>query len=516
MVNCLSIISRAEFNNLYKFGHLYVHNIVPFEGKLSEHIDDKYLFDAVTAYMNTYEYSTEYILLHVCKLPFSGSSVEIFVKDVVGVYALDEEARASLAVSLDSRIVIQVSAWKSFFVDLNKKQAIRQARAGEYNCFEIFKISYEDRIKVATLLPEGFVEELFSDLYSHVRPSGNRSIWNYLIRYERHNPYWNDNRGFFSDAIHVYENYSHKGEIDYEIADEVALANVIGSSGTKFSEIYKLLKQKQGNDYQINGCSYFGVAPLYLYLKSCFKEGGITPTSFYSNEYLCNGDYYKFFGFDFAVAVSLLGISLGHDLTYSCYYEIMNIGIFNHILESRITTKIQIPKTVDCVDSQENQNELFSEVKRSQEDLSAEEGGAKDIDAPNETHKETLEDETSPLATDNNPKQEQLDESVLVSKTQEGDVGQNQSDGEDCKFPQHYDQPTQADNLVDSVEKEAYGSETESVEQVENEILSRKFPIKMVMPYKKRKGFKEIWAHDEEEYQEYLNKGYKPERGLDL
>ena len=70
MVNYLTIISRSDFSNLYKFGHIYVHNAVPFEGKLSDHADDKFLFDAVTAYMDTYEYSTEYLLLHIFKIPF--------------------------------------------------------------------------------------------------------------------------------------------------------------------------------------------------------------------------------------------------------------------------------------------------------------------------------------------------------------------------------------------------------------------------------------------------------------
>ena len=65
MVNYLTIISRSDFSNLYKFGHIYVHNVVPFEGMLSDHADDKFLFDAVTAYMDTYEYSTEYLLLHI-------------------------------------------------------------------------------------------------------------------------------------------------------------------------------------------------------------------------------------------------------------------------------------------------------------------------------------------------------------------------------------------------------------------------------------------------------------------
>lgn len=534
MVNYLTIISRSDFSNLYKFGHIYAHNVVPFEGKLSNHADDKFLFDAVTAYMDTYEYSTEYLLLQVCKIPFSGSSVELFVKDIVDVYALDEEARASLAVSLDSRIVIQVSAWDSFFKELNKKQAIRQSKAGEYNCFEIFKISNEDRAAVAKLLPKGFVEVLFSDLYSHVRPSGNRSIWNYLVRYERHHPYWNDNRGFFSDAIHVYENFKQGSEIDYEIADEVPLGDVIGSCGTKFSDIYKLLRHKQGDDYQVNDCNYFAVAPLFLYLKSCFKEGGITPASFYSNEYLCNGNFYNYFGFDFAVAVSLLGFSLGHDLTYSCYYEIQNLGIFNHFVESKINAQILNPETGDSLNSQEAQeliNKLSSEVKRLREDTIAME------ELLNETSNEKRDEEKESInptsaTEETGSENESLKETSVIKGEEEVQTELVQDEQSE------HDQPLteEKESIVNDEEHSKQSKPLDSLQEetVQEEVVqeqlgngepilssSMNFPILMKKLEKKRRYFltgryaKEEYAKDEKRFKELRDQNYEPEDYFD-
>lgn len=530
MVNYLTIISRTDFSNLYKFGHLYVHNIVPFEGKLSDHADDKFLFDAVTAYMDTYEYSTEYLLLHVCKIPFSENTVELFVKDIVAVYALDEEARASLAVSLDSRIVIRVSAWTSLFNELNKKQAIRQAKAGEYNCFEIFRIKNEDRNAVSRLIPKGFVEELFTDLYSHVRPSGNRSIWNYLIRYERHHPYWNDNRGFFSDAIHVYENFKQKSEIDYEIADEVPLGDVIASCGTKITDIYKLLKHKQGDDYQVNGCNYFAVAPLFLYLRSCFKEGGITPASLYSNEHLYNGDFYKYFDIDFAIAVSLLGISLGHDLTYSCYYEISNLGIFNHLVESKINAQILNPETGESLNPQEAQeliDTLTDEVKKLREDTIVME---ELLNEASNKKNEVLEGDNSTsvaedAASENEIQKENPDikgeeeEQKEIVKEELNDQVQSL---EEEKEPVVNDEGQS--NLVDTQDS----SQVEATHQDKNEqgqpseegqILSSSmnFPILMKKLEKKRRYFlngrfaKEEYAKDEKRYRELRAQNYEPE-----
>lgn len=334
MVNYVSLIRRSDFNDLYRFGHLYVHNVVPFEGELSEHADDKSLFDAVTAYMNTYEYSTEYLILHFNRYAFSGTSVEIFIKDVVGVYALDKDAHASLSASLDPRINLQVSCWTKFFLNLSIKHSVRQSKAGMFNCFEIFGITEDERKRVTSLIPHNFVEDLFADLFSQKRPEGDKSIWTYLLRYERHHPYWNDMRGYFSDAIHVFENFKNKHEIDYEIADEVPLGEKLMHCGTSFSDIYRTIMASNPTQYSVEGCNYFAVAALFLYLHGQFKEGGITVTKLRQNAPLVQGIVHEQYGSDFALAVALLGIKLGQELTYSCYYEVQNLGIFR-----RMTTK---------------------------------------------------------------------------------------------------------------------------------------------------------------------------------
>ena len=262
MANYISIISRSDFSDLYKFGHLFIHNLVPFDGELNEHIEDKPLFDAVTKYMNTYEYSTEYLLIHIRRMVFSGSVVEVFIKDVVAVYALDSESQASLSVSLDPRINIQVSCWESYFKELNKKQLIRQANSGKFNCYEIFGISEIDRNKIENLIPRNFLYELFSDLFENKRPCGKKCIWTF------------------------FENFLHEKEMSYEWDDELKFADIIENNGTLFTEISKKLTSNVTPEYTIAGCNYFAVAPLFLYMKAYFGDKGITTSSFSQNEYL--------------------------------------------------------------------------------------------------------------------------------------------------------------------------------------------------------------------------------------
>ena len=346
MVNYISIVSRSDFSDLYKFGHLFIHNLIPFEGDLNEHFEDKPLFDAVTRYMNTYEYSTEYLLLHINRTVFAGSVAEIFIKDVYAVYALDSESQASLSVSLDPRINIQVSCWEPFFKDLNKKQLIRQANSGKFNCYEIFGIADIDRDKIANFVSRDFLNELFSDLFENKRPNGKKSIWTYLLRYDRHGAFWKDNRGYFSDAMNVFENYLNEKEISYEWDDELKFADIIENNGTKFSDICRILTSKVTPDYKVPGCNYFAVAPLFLYMKNYFGDKGITPSLFTQNDLFSKGTLYEIFGFDFALAVALLGIKFGHDLTYGCYYEIKNLGIFNRrTITEAVKTKITDPRT---------------------------------------------------------------------------------------------------------------------------------------------------------------------------
>lgn len=327
-MNYLAIITRSDFTNLYKFGHIHLHNLVPFDGNLKDHINDKKLFDAVTKYIDTYEYATEYLLLHITKEVFTEPIVEININDVKAVYALSEEAKRSLQVSLDSRINIQVSMWESMFAELNIEQAIKQAKTGLNNCLELFGITPSEKSEISEILPKNLVEEVYQDVFNNVRPSNNASIWNYLMRYERHNPYWNDKRGFFMDAVHVYESHRQGHEIEYGIVDEMPIGDTISDCPNVFTTILQKLNETGENNYNFYGWNYLVAAPLFLYLKAEFKDGGITPSKFEQNRALFVS-LHKNYGVDFGIAISLLGLSLGQDLTYNCVYQHNHIGIFD-------------------------------------------------------------------------------------------------------------------------------------------------------------------------------------------
>ena len=512
MANYISIISRSDFSDLYKFGHLFVHNLIPFDGELNEHFEDKPLFDAVTRYMNTYEYSTEYLLLHINRIVFAGSVAEIFIKDVSAVYALDSESQASLSVSLDPRINIQVSCWEPFFKDLNKRQLIRQANSGKFNCYEIFGITDIDRNKIENFISRDFLNELFSDLFDNKRPIGKKNIWTYLLRYDRHGAFWKDNRGYFSDAVNVFENYLNEKEMSYEWDDELKFADIIENSGTRFSEICRILTSKVTPDYKVPGCNYFAVAPLFLYMKDYFGDKGITPSLFSQNDLFSKGTLYEMFGLDFALAVALLGIKFGHDLTYGCYYEIKDLGIFN---------KTPAPRKTGITDPSTGKELSISEIQVLLEELSFK----------NEELKEKLEKLQGTLVQDdssvssefagNQSKQESLDSNEtripVLNEGVSAELGEtNEPKSNDVEFTTPEFIQTNISEIPDLAEsKESKKNEdveegvilTSKIGQEDN--IESTYPILMRNIKKDGKiGRKTAYAHNKEEEMSLLKSGW--------
>ena len=532
MANYISIISRSDFSDLYKFGHLFIHNLVPFDGELNEHIEDKPLFDAVTKYMNTYEYSTEYLLIHIRRMVFSGSVVEVFIKDVVAVYALDSESQASLSVSLDPRINIQVSCWESYFKELNKKQLIRQANSGKFNCYEIFGISEIDRNKIENLIPRNFLYELFSDLFENKRPCGKKCIWTYLLRYDRHGAFWQDNRGYFSDAVNVFENFLHEKEMSYEWDDELKFADIIENNGTLFTEISKKLTSNVTPEYTIAGCNYFAVAPLFLYMKAYFGDKGITTSSFSQNEYLAKGQLYKNFGFDFAVAVALLGIKFGHDLTYGCYYEIKKLGIYNTTVSTR-KTGITDPSTGRDLSFKEVQtlldelsfnNEELKEkiaalqkmvVQTDNNDLTKLEQGSEyggesastEKEGPSSEQMNSTEKVGSLASEDANVKSEEGEEPILTKEKLDL-VESAHAENAECKndaIVSQNDKDVESGTILPS----KIGME-ESPEAYFEPIEMRKLNGSKT-DFSSAKQYKSsVWARSKEDYEDKLKKNYRP------
>jgi len=329
MVQYLSIIRKSDFIDLFKYGHLFIHHSLPFFGKLNEHNDDKNLFDFLTSKMNLFEYSFEYLVMHFQTEENKDSTFEVQMRDVLGIYAFNSEAKKEMSISLDPRIQIHVSPWSKWFDELQKKLFINQSMRGIDNLWEVFGLNEKDKVECRNIIKDDIISEVFRQLYAYERPTGEQSLWTYLLRYERHSVYPRDMKGFFCDFIHVVCNWTSKREQHGDIVENTNVYQHL--KGPKFGDFEKVVLDSPLNQLtnEATGCTFCVVAPLFLYLKSIFADG-VDLTMNY-NGVLGNKivdatkENYKF---NFALVTYLLGITLGFDKTYDAYYETIGLSIF--------------------------------------------------------------------------------------------------------------------------------------------------------------------------------------------
>lgn len=354
MVQYLSIIRKSDFIDLFKYGHLYVHHALSFNGELSEHDEDRRLFELLTAKMNPFEYSFEYLLIHFQNDKCNDSSLEVQMKDILGIYAFNAEAKKEMSISFDPRIQIHVSSWAKWFDELQKDQLIKQSMHGIDNLWKIFGLDEDDKVKSQRIIKGDVIAEVFRELYAYERPSGKQSLWIYLLRYERHSLYPRDMKGFFCDFIHVVCNWRMETELSEDVAESTVVYHEL--KGGQFYELANVViaSPLSGMTENATDCRFCIVAPLFLFLKSLFSNG-VDMRQTYNGASVINIIEYskKTYCFEFALAAYLLGVTLGFDKTYDAYYEAIELPVFKKKIAS-VVMKSKMNSNLLNVDSKED------------------------------------------------------------------------------------------------------------------------------------------------------------------
>ena len=334
MKDYLAIIRKLDFIDLFKYGHFFTSNAVPFDGNMSAHTNDIELFDMLTRRMNMYEYSFEYLIIHFKTNDSNEPYISIDIRNVCALYAFDKEAKKEMSISFDPRIQLHVSPWADEFDKLQRKLSIEQTKRGIDNLWTIFDLSKEDIDKCCEIITSSIVQEVFRELYTYERPSGNLSIWTYLLRYERHSFYPKGMIGFFCDFIHVFCNYSKKQELSGEIAETTQLfTQIMACKKPQFASLIKIVEKSPlyKMTEEVAGCRFAIAAPLFLYLKAEFSEGIELKQNKELIEYAK-----KIGGFECSIAIYLLGLSLGYDKTYDSFYESVKLPFFKQVVEPNV------------------------------------------------------------------------------------------------------------------------------------------------------------------------------------
>ena len=381
----LAIIRKADFVDLFKYGKLNVYSAIDFDGNIKAHANDDDLFEKLTKSMNLFEYSFEYMVIHFVSDNGNEYPYPINIEDVRGLYTFDEEARKEMNVSFDSRIRLHVSPWGEKFKALHNNQLMSQSKRGIDNLLAIFDLSETDRKICESIITDDIVFEVFDELFSYKRPTGEQSIWTYLLRYERHSFYPKNTKGYFCDYIHVACNWMAKKEMQNDVAIETTLYNLIKECpATDFKPLSQIAINSNlpSRTDEVAKCQFAVAAPLFLLMKDKFGSG-------FSIDFKTI-NYAKTFGFECSVAVYLLGLTLGYDKTYDAYYDFVKLPIFELRTENQEANKLDyVQESNEKEICSENRNENVA-VSLSSEDTIK----GKDI-STTDTNFPTIEQETS-------------------------------------------------------------------------------------------------------------------------
>ena len=357
MGNYLALIRKADFIDLYKYGSIHVNRdmIRQFSCKIDELPFREPIFDDITFFANSFDSTFTYLFINYKKV--EGRENDINIADVQGIYPLDDEAKKELSISLDPRIQIHNPLWPNAVYKLQKSQSVQNCKNGAINIWRIYNISEPIEI-IENILTDSIINEVVDELYENRQPSGNLSLWVYVMRYERHAFYPNNTIGAFMDTANVLFNYQNGKEVDSSVIESEMIMQFFQYCNEKepnmsFTDILHKLSIQTHPDI-VGFIDYSRqLMPDVDILKA------ITLFFIYRNRYQEEFRYEEQWkeagknnGIEFAIACYMLGCKLGHEHTYDCLYEQLPLPIFKKKKErtETMTDTLVIDNNTQSVD----------------------------------------------------------------------------------------------------------------------------------------------------------------------
>lgn len=332
MNHFLALIRRADFIDLFNFGHLHINGDmkaefdVPVE-ELSKHNE---VFTALSQNANSFDNAFSYLIIHYTKSINDLNSNDVYIEEVKNIYPLDYQSKRQFEDTFDQRIRIEEPIWNDSVFELQKHQEFLACKKGAQNMMKIIGFENTD-FRCEEFITDEIVKELVNQLFNDSRPEGEMPIWVYLLRYERHSSYPKNTLGCFMDMVNVVCNRHAKREVDaiaikktgiYQLLDEFRVRD-----DARFETIYQSIQQNAQKFIEMtksyeHGIDFIKTATLFLILRDKY-----TDDFYYEEEFI---SYCKNFGEDFKLAAYMLGIVLGHNHTYDCLYEKLPLAIFKN------------------------------------------------------------------------------------------------------------------------------------------------------------------------------------------
>lgn len=373
MRNYLVLIRRADFIDFFKFGFFYLNSekVVEFDCSISELPKRDDIYDALFARINSFESSFAYLIINFTKANDTDDPSVVTITEMKHIFPLDLEAKREYELSFDEHIKIDNPIWPDAISLIKKKQLYQSSMQGVENIFNIFKLDGIEKCK--ELISDDMVEDMLSNVYDDIRPSGDVSLWVYLMRYERHSFYPKESLGYFMDIVHIIVNFMSKKEVeDYKVesTDIYKILATYEGQGYKSNDILHLLKRNEKAYGFLSKIASFVpdvdfilIAVNYLKLRDLYKDEFTYDENFIST---CKAS----FGESFTIASYMIGIALGHDKTYACFYESLPLAIYKSkeemaaILLRKQEERERAKFEMECIERERDREREFEEKRR--------------------------------------------------------------------------------------------------------------------------------------------------------
>lgn len=318
----LVLFRKDDVIDFYKYGHWNVKSPnIKFDGNVKTLANNDKLMAKLFKQANPFDYSIEYFLVHLS----CPSLTSVDVDDIVDIYALDAES-LKIGFSLSPEIRLSKPIFEKYYIDFQVANAVVDAQKGVDNIFAVF-----DLPQIKPLLKKRELEGLIRDTMLEEPIEGDKSLWYYLLRYERHHSYPKDNRGFFLDAMHAFLDFEKRQDVDFSVVNSNIGGLVMKESpDVRYGDLLKVVESqklflKSSEKVKKN---YYKVAPLFLILKDAFNDG-VHEDQLYCNKPLTDFVHVmRNYGVDIlSKALYLLGLTLGRENTYQYIYEKTKIHI---------------------------------------------------------------------------------------------------------------------------------------------------------------------------------------------
>lgn len=328
-----ALIRRTDFTDLFKYGqlHLNISTVVAIEKECKVKDGDDSILNDLFKNANAFESSFTYLVIKFDSEDFSATNSIVNIEEVTNVYPLDYEAKKEFETSFDNHIKIDNPLWSNSYEKIQQLRTKRDCEKGALNLWKLLKpqTAISDCKQIIT---EDILDEVVSEVYDNRRPSGDLSIWVYLLRYERHAYYPQQVVGYFMDAVNIVCNFLSKHEVDEMAVSQTAVWAFLDEI-KKDSPLQVIIDAMEKSEDTMsfitkvsqieNRVEFIKVAVAFLMIKNKYSDGFV-----YKPEYFRNLAESKITGNYYGLIIYLLGLVWGHDKTYECLYENLPLPIY--------------------------------------------------------------------------------------------------------------------------------------------------------------------------------------------